>query len=113
MSVFAPDEDDSDNYAERSAFLPLFATEARTRILAVLVGERGDDLNVTEVAGLAGVARSTVYDHLDDLLDLGVVEEIGEEGERPTYRLNEDDAVAEVLVDLEDALLDRLGEMEE
>lgn len=114
MSVFAPDDDDdSDSYADRSAFLPLFATESRTSILAALVGERGRDLSVTDVAELAGVARSTVYDHLDDLLDLGVVERVGEEGERPTYRLNEDSEIADELVKLEDATLDRLYELEE
>lgn len=93
--------------------MPLFGQPARTKILAAFVSERGRDLNVSYVADLAGVARSTVYDHLDDLRDLGVIEHTRDEGGSPMYQLHEEGDVAEELVRLEGVTLNRLVEMDE
>lgn len=62
------------SYADDSPFDALFGQPARTKILAAFVSERGRDLNVSYVAKLAGVARSMIYDHLDELRKLGVIE---------------------------------------
>jgi len=45
--------------------------------------------------------------------ELGVVERIDAEGGRSTYRLSENGEMAEKLVKLEDATLDRLFELDE
>ncbi len=102
-----------DSYAEDSPFAHLFGQPARTKILAAFVSERGRDLNVSYVADLAGVARSTVYDHLGDLQDLGVIEHTRDVGGSPMYQLNEDSKIAEELVRLEGVTLNRLFEMDE
>jgi len=81
---------------------------ARTRLLSVFVDEREYDLTVTELADQAGVARSTVYDHLDDLLDLGVIEETRETGGSTRYQLNEDSEIAEELYKLDGLVLQQL-----
>ncbi|WP_243700457.1 helix-turn-helix domain-containing protein [Halorussus pelagicus] len=65
------------------------------------------------VADLAGVARSTVYDHLDDLQALGVVEHTRDVGGSPMYQLSEDSEIAEELVRLEGVTLNRLFEMDD
>jgi len=101
----------SESYAQESPFVPLFGQPARTKILAAFVSERGRDLNVSYVAELAGVARSTVYDHLDDLQDLGVIEHTRDVGGSPMCQLNEESDVAEELVRLEGVTLRRLFEM--
>ncbi|WP_238398221.1 winged helix-turn-helix domain-containing protein [Halorussus salinus] len=103
----------SDAYAEDSPFVPLFGQPARTKILAAFVSERGRDLNVSYVAELVGVARSTVYDHLDDLQVLGVIEHTRDVGGSPMYQLNEGSEIAEELVRLEGVTLNRLFEMSE
>ncbi|WP_232820607.1 winged helix-turn-helix domain-containing protein [Halorussus litoreus] len=100
-------------YAEDSPFMALFGQPARTKILAAFVSERGRDLNVSYVAKLAGVARSTVYDHLDELRELGVIEHTRDVGGSPMYQLNEDSEVAAELVRLEGVTLNRLFEMDE
>lgn len=100
-------------YATGSPFTALFGQPARTKILAAFVSERGRDLNVSYVAKLAGVARSTVYDHLDDLQELGVVEHTRDVGGSPMYQLNEESEIAEELVRLEGVTLNRLFEMDE
>lgn len=93
--------------------MPLFGPPARTNILAAFVSERDRDLNVSYIAKLAGVARSTVYDHLDDLQELGVIEHTRDVGRSPMYQLNEDNEIAEELVRLEGVTLNRLLEMDE
>jgi DNA-binding MarR family transcriptional regulator len=90
VSVFTPNDDDHAAYAENSPFVPLFGKPARTKILAAFVSERGRDLNVRYVAKLAGVARSTVYDHLDGLQELGVIEHTRDVGGSPMYQLDEE-----------------------
>lgn len=111
--ALANEDGDLDSYAEDSPFMPLFGQPARTKILAAFVSERGRDLNVSYVAKLAGVARSTVYDHLDELRELGVVEHTRDVGGSPMYQLNENDEIAEQLVKLEGVTLARLFEMDE
>ena len=103
----------TDTYAEESPFIPLFGQPARTKILAAFVSERGRDLNVSYIAELAGVARSTVYDHLGALRDLGVVKYTRDVGGSPMYQLNEESDIAEEFVRLEGVTLNRLFEMDE
>jgi Fe2+ or Zn2+ uptake regulation protein len=108
-------EDDSktSSYAEESPFIHIFGQPARTKIVAAFVSERGRDLNVSYVAELAGVARSTVYDHLDDLQDLGVIEHTRDVGGSPMYEINNESEIAQELVRLEGVTLNRLFEMDE
>nr|WP_276299640.1 winged helix-turn-helix domain-containing protein [Halorussus sp. DT80] len=101
------------SYTEESPFVSLLGQPARTKLLAAFVSERGRDLNVSYVADLAGVARSTVYDNLDDLQELGVVEHTRDVGGSPMYQLNENNEIAEELVRLEGVTLNRLFEMDE
>jgi len=68
---------ETEAYADDTPLVDLFGESARTRILAAVVGNRQRELNVSELARQAGVARPTVYDHLDDLIDIGAIEERG------------------------------------
>lgn len=95
-------------FAEDTPLMHLFGTPARTRILSVFVDEREFDLSITEIADQAGVARSTVYEHLDGLVELGVVEQIRRTGTSPRYRLDRDDPIAEHLNRLDGLVLQRL-----
>lgn len=96
-------------YADDAPLVRLLGTPARVRIASVFIAERGRDLTKSEVARQAGVARSTVYDHLEDLERLGVVEHTRTEADySPRYRLAEDSAVATKLHELEGVTLQRL-----
>lgn len=68
---------------------PCFAIE-RTKILAAFVSERDREITVSYAAQLAGVARSTVYDHLNDLEEMGVIEEV-EMGDSSLWTLTDSD----------------------
>lgn len=103
---------ETEPYAEDTPLTHLFGSGARVKILAALLGERDNDLNTTDIARLAGVARSTVYQHLDDLVELGVVEQTRSVGDSPMYRIDPDSEIAEHLDRLEGATLRRLLEQE-
>lgn len=95
----------SEAFADNAPLMNLFGTPARTRILSVFVDEKEYDLNVSEIAEQAGVARSTVYNHLDELEALGVIEETRETGNSRRYQLNTDSPISERLYELEGLVL--------
>jgi DNA-binding transcriptional ArsR family regulator len=103
-------------FAEGTPLVELFGKPGRTKLISVFVDEQGRDLSVSEAARQAGVARSTVYDHLEYLQDLGIIEEARETGASTRYQLNEDNEISEKLFQLDGLvlrkLLERDGELE-
>lgn len=67
--------DATEAYADDTPLVELFGENARTRILAAIVGNRKRELSISELAREAGIARKTVYDHIDGLVRIGAVEE--------------------------------------
>ncbi|PSP79047.1 hypothetical protein BRC81_06130 [Halobacteriales archaeon QS_1_68_20] len=104
--------DRSETYAEDTALTELFGNGPKVKIIAALLGESDHDLNVTQIAELAGIHRTTVYDHLEDLLELGVVEQTRTVGGSQMYRIDRDSTVAEDVAQLEWDLLDVIGDEE-
>lgn len=102
-----------ESFADGTPLVELFGTPARTKLLSVFVDERGRDLNVSELARQAGVARSTVYDHLDWLVALGVVIETRKTGPGARYQLDEDSDIARTLYELDGLVLERLLELDD
>jgi|AntRauTorcE11898_2_1112593.scaffolds.fasta_scaffold14155_2 DNA-binding transcriptional ArsR family regulator len=95
-------------YADWTPLVELFGDGARARLLSVFVDERKRDLSVSEIGRQAGVARSTVYDHLDDFVELGVVEFTRETGPSKRYQLNGDSEIADFLYKLDGTVLSKL-----
>jgi len=106
---------EAEAYADGAPLMALFGTPARTKLLSVFVAERGRDLSKSEIARQAGVARSTVYDHLSALVDLGVIEitRTTGDGYSERFQLHEDSEIAQKLYELEGVTLRRLLEMDE
>lgn len=88
-------------YADDTPLLAVFGDTGRAKILAALLSEEDRDLNVSDIARIAGVARTTVYDHLDKLQQLGLVEQTREVGESKMYQINEDSELVEHLKHVE------------
>lgn len=87
-------------FADGHPFMDVFSSPGRTKILAAFVSERDRDITVTYAAQLAGVSRSTVYNHLEDFEEMGIIEEI-ERGDSTYYTLNTDNNLAHELYRLE------------
>lgn len=99
-----------ETYAEGHALTNLFGESAKTKIIAALLSESDVDVNVTDIADLAGLHRTTVYDHIDDLEALGVVEQTRTVSGSPMYQINRDSDVAEDIAQLHWDLLDVVAE---
>ncbi len=56
------------------------------------------------------MSRSSVYRHIDTLIDLGVVEQTREVSGSPLYQLNRDSQVAERLAQLEYELVELVAD---
>jgi predicted transcriptional regulator len=88
-------------FAEGSSLVTVFSDRKRTKILAAFVSERNRDITISYIAQLAGIARSTVYDHLEELEAQGVIEQTREMGNSQYYTLNMDNDLAHELYRLE------------
>lgn len=99
---------ESQHYTDNAALTRLFGESPRTKILAVLL-QQGRDTNVSTIADVGGMSRSSVYRHLDDLIELGVVEKTREIGGSPLYQIDEDSRVSEKLAELEWVLVDEIA----
>lgn len=92
-------------FAEHTALVELFGNHPKVKILVSLLS-KGHDINVSQIAVLAGTSRSTVYNHLDDLIELNVVEHTRNVGGSPMYQINRDSQVAKKIAQLEWELID-------
>lgn len=108
MAAKNPDTE-NDSFAEQTALTDLLGNHPKVKIISVLLSE-GRDINVSQIAEQAGMSRSTVYDHLDDLCEIGVVEQTRKIGGSPLYQLNRENPVSKDLGQLEWDLLDVMSE---
>jgi len=108
----AATESRTEPYAEGTPLVVLFGTPARTKIVAALLGEGGRDCNTSDIARLAGVARSTVYDHIDDLEALGIVERTRTVGPSQMYRIDRNNEIVRHIEAIEGLTLRRLYELD-
>lgn len=97
-------------YADGTPLVDLFGDGARAHILSVFATRRNREFTVTELARQAGITRKTAYDHLDDFVEMGVVES-REAGRGKRYSTAEDSTIATKLYELSGATLRRRQEM--
>ena len=96
------------SFAEQTALTELLGNHPKVKILAVLLSE-GRDINVSQIAEQAGMSRSTVYDHIEDLQAMEVVEQTRKISGSPLYQINKHSDVAEQLHKLEWTLIDSVA----
>jgi len=101
-----PEQREEEALGEETVLNELFGDHPKTRMMVVFLSEKRTDINISELARLAGIDRSTVYAHLDDLLELGVVEKTREVGGSKMYRINRENEAAEKIAELEWALVE-------
>lgn len=93
-------------FAQGHALTELFGDHPKVKILAALLSESEHDITISDIAKLADVHRTTVYDHLDDLTSLGVVEHTRRAGGSPMYQINYESPIAQHLEKLDLALIE-------
>ena len=98
---------------ENTVLTDVLGPHAKVKILAALLGENDRDLNATEIARLAGIDRTTFYEHIDDLLAYNLIVETRTVGNSQMYRINRENPAAEDLARMEWNLLDQVEEVDE
>jgi DNA-binding IclR family transcriptional regulator len=100
-------DQNTEAFADGTPLVELFGGGARARIISVFVDERSRDLSISEIARQAGVARSTVYDHLGSLEETRAVEHTRKSGSSERYQLADND-LGELLYQLDGVMLHKL-----
>lgn len=102
--------DDEEAYAEDSILTKLLGDGPKVKILTAFLADPDPefDYTVTEIADLAGVSRNTVYRHLDDLQETGVIVKTRESGSSPRYKFNKENDAAKRIAQLEWDLMEIL-----
>ena len=103
-------ESEAEAYADDTVLTDVLGPHAKVKILVVMIADNDRDLNPTEISRMAGIDRSTFYEHVDDLLAYGMIEQTRTVGNSPMYRINRDSAAAESLAQMEWELLDLVEE---
>jgi len=101
---------DPEILAEDTVLTDVLGTHAKVKLLVVLLSHNDRDLNPTEIARMAGIDRSTFYEHVDDLLAYGMIEQTRTVGNSPMYRINRTSKAAEALAQMEWELLEEVEE---
>lgn len=97
-------------YADDLPLVVLFGDTARARLLSVFATKRSREFTITELAEETDLTRKSVYEHIDDLVEVDAVEAV-DAGARTRYR-TADSPVAEKCYELNGSTLERLLEVE-
>lgn len=88
------DADFDDGFIDNHPLVKLLGDTPRPRILAVLL-QAGEPLNPARIYERAGIAERTWYNHVDDLLETGLVVQSGMAGNSPLYRFATEEELSE------------------
>jgi DNA-binding transcriptional ArsR family regulator len=102
------DTEQTEAAAEATVLTDVLGDHPKVEIIVALLAENDRDRNPTEIARLAGIDRTTFYEHVDDLLAYGIVEQTRTVGNSPMYQLDRENPAAEDLAALEWDLFDQI-----
>ena len=105
----SPTGDDT-NEPEGSVVIGVLGDHPKTRILLALLTNPDRGYNMTEIGQLSDTDRSTVYRHMDDLLEYGVVKKTRKIGNSWLYQINRDNGAAEAFATFEYEAIQALAE---
>jgi predicted transcriptional regulator len=104
--------DNDEQYSGNEPLVHVFGASGKVKIIWALLSERDRDLNVSDIADIGDVARSTVYENIDDLCEMGVVVKTREVGGGPMYQINTENEMVDHISEVRDLALERLLELE-
>lgn len=90
---------------ENTVLTDVLGDHALPKLLTVFLTHDDKDMNVTELARLAGVDRSTVYRNLDRLQEYNIITQTRTVGNSKMFALNRDSSAARALAEFEYELI--------
>lgn len=97
---------------EGGVVIDVLGDHPKTRILLALLTDSDRDYNVTDIARLADTDRSTVYRHIDDLIEVGLITRTRKAGNAPMYQIDHDSDAARAFARFEWEVVKALGDRE-
>lgn len=88
-------QNDTEERTAEEPFVEVLDGRARMKIIAAFLDTHDRDIHISELAERSGVARSTIYDHIDELVEHGAVTETREMGDMQMYQINAESEVVE------------------
>lgn len=108
MSDNEPEPENIDDpYAKDTPLMWIFGNNSQVRIIAALLSEADRDLNISDIARVAGISRSAVYDNIEPLEDHGIVTQTRNMGDSTMYQINTDSKVVPLIAKIEDCLVEQ------
>lgn len=108
MSDNEPDPESIDDpYAKDTPLTWIFSNNSRVRIIAALLSEADRDLNISDIARVAGISRSAVYDNIEPLEEHGIINQTREIGDSTMYEINTDSEIVALIAEIEELLLEQ------
>lgn len=99
---------DPEAFVTNSPLVDLLTPGGKVKILLALIRLRGGKLNPAGICERAAITHDTWYEHRDDLINLyGVIEEAGNAGNSPLYRVDMDDPIVKRLEEILDLAAER------
>jgi predicted transcriptional regulator len=109
-SASGPTDGTQEAIADDTVLTDVLGPHAKVKMLVAFVDANNRDLSASEVARLAGIDRSTFYDHVEHLLAYDLIEVTRTVGNSKMYRIDRENPVAKDLAQLEWDLLDHVPE---
>lgn len=100
----------NETYAEGTVFVDVLGDPSKVKILATMLGDHRQDLTASDIARMSGIDRTTFYNHIETLLDYGLIKITREAGNSKMYQINKDSEPAQALAEFEWTLLDQFDE---
>jgi hypothetical protein len=79
--------------ASSAALVSLLTPASKAKLIQTVITMDGVKANPAQICKHAGVGRSSWYEHVDDLLAFGVIEQADKAGNSPLYRADMDDPI--------------------
>jgi hypothetical protein len=99
---------DPEAFVTENPLVELLTPAAKVKILLALMRLGGGKLNPTGIAERAAITQHTWYEHRDELVDVyGVIEEAGNAGNSPLYRVDMDHPIIQRLDEILDLAAER------
>lgn len=102
-----------DTYADETPLVKIFGDHPKARIISALLSEKEYDINISDLARLSGASRSSIYDHIDELIEMNIVKKTRKSGNSQMYAINTDDELVQKIEETEAQGLKRLLKIED
>lgn len=75
----------------------IFGTSPRVKVIDLFISHPGTEYTKTDIANYSGIARSTLYDFLEEIEEYGLVKKTKKIGNAQLYAVNLDNEVTKLI----------------